>query len=224
MTEIVHGGARVTSHFPERAEIALRYVYAGRVWTAQAVRVVQDTPDLVALSLLPDTVCQVPTPWLAEPPGAPRSEAFWKALESRSWSLESSAWHTSRLLILLEPGRHYGVHLFWSGETGRFGFWYVNFQVPFRRTPIGFDTFDLALDLVVAPDRRWGWKDVEEYAEGVRRGVIDTDAAAGVEAARTEVLARVDAAASPFDDTWTGWTPPALHPPVLPAGWETVAS
>jgi hypothetical protein len=45
-------------------------------------------------------------------------------------------------------------------DSHQLAHWYVNFQRPMRRTAIGFDTFDLLLDLVIAPDlSRWDWKD-----------------------------------------------------------------
>ncbi|MFE1383538.1 DUF402 domain-containing protein [Streptomyces sp. NPDC058740] len=53
--------------------------------------------------------------------------------------------------------------------------WYVNFEHPTRRTEDGFDTFDLTVDLVVAPDlTHWEWKDEDEYAHVSRSAVVVT--------------------------------------------------
>lgn len=42
-----------------------------------------------------------------------------------------------------------------------------------RRTAIGFDTFDLLLDLVISPDlSQWTWKDEDEYTHGRRLRVV----------------------------------------------------
>ena len=41
--------------------------------------------------------------------------------------------------------------------------WYINLDSPLTRTRFGFDSLDLALDIVLAPDRRsWEYK---SYAE-----------------------------------------------------------
>ncbi|MFF4323315.1 DUF402 domain-containing protein [Streptomyces sp. NPDC001568] len=55
--------------------------------------------------------------------------------------------------------------------------WYVNFEHPTRRTPAGFDTFDLTVDLLVTPDLTgWEWKDADEYAYVRRLGIVsDTE-------------------------------------------------
>ena len=60
------------------------------------------------------------------------------------------------MLALHRPGDAYAVFVFWEGPERRLACWYVNFQDPFRRTAIGFDTLDHELDLVVEPDgSRW---------------------------------------------------------------------
>jgi hypothetical protein len=38
----------------------------------------------------------------------------------------------------------------------------VNLQEPFRRSQFGFETMDLALDVIVEADRSWRWKDEDE--------------------------------------------------------------
>ena len=48
--------------------------------------------------------------------------------------------------------------------------WYANFERPFQRTPIGIDTFDLLLDLVIEPDSSYRWKDEGEYRLGRQLG------------------------------------------------------
>jgi hypothetical protein len=81
--------------------------------------------------------------------------------------------------------------------------WYVNLQAP----PIpwtdgdlaGIDTFDHALDIVVAPDRQWRWKDENEY--------WTVERAEHIRAEGERVIQDIDAAAFPFDGTWCDFRP-----------------
>ncbi|WP_413813259.1 DUF402 domain-containing protein [Streptomyces sp. OE57] len=100
--------------------------------------------------------------------------------------------------------------------------WYVNFEHPEIRTEVGFDTFDLAVDLVIAPDlTRWRWKDEDEYAHVRRLGIVTDAQHQAVDAARAQVLAMLEERQGPFADavTWTvwrwnlAWPPPRLPQP-----------
>ncbi|MFE3773131.1 DUF402 domain-containing protein [Streptomyces sp. NPDC059122] len=98
--------------------------------------------------------------------------------------------------------------------------WYVNFEHPTTRTTDGFDTFDLAVDLVIAPDlQRWEWKDEDEYAHARRLGIISDQEHQAVDAARTQILAMLREQSGPFADvaSWTSWRwQPAWPAPRLP--------
>ena len=49
----------------------------------------------------------------------------------------------------------------------------MNFEQPLRRTPIGFDTFDQKLDLIVMPDGAYRWKDEDELEQAAALGLLD---------------------------------------------------
>ncbi|MGW6908964.1 DUF402 domain-containing protein [Streptomyces sp. NPDC054940] len=102
--------------------------------------------------------------------------------------------------------------------------WYVNFEHPTRRTRDGFDTFDLAVDLVVAPDlSRLTWKDEDEYAHVRRLGIITDAEHQAVDDARAQVLAMVEQRTGPFAESaaWMSWRWAAGWPaPRLPAAPE----
>ena len=84
------------------------------------------------------------------------------------WTLEEGA--TSRpQLCVARPGRAHSIYHFWR-EGGELEHWYVNFERPLRRTPLGFDTFDEKLDLIVRPDGRYRWKDEDELEQPPRPG------------------------------------------------------
>jgi len=86
--------------------------------------------------------------------------------------------------------------------------WYVNFQQPLRRTPLGFDTMDEILDLVVSPDcRTWERKDVDEVELAFDMGFLSDSDAKRIEGncrAVEESLARGDV---PWDRSWGTWRP-----------------
>jgi hypothetical protein len=109
-----------------------------------------------------------------------------------------------------------------TGEPGRFRGWYVNLQSPFRRTSYGLDIADLALDIVVRPDRTWYWKDEDELAMGLAAGACTPEFAGHLRRAGESVITLVEAGASPFDDELTSWHAPedwAIEE--MPDGWQT---
>ena len=59
---------------------------------------------------------------------------------------------------------------FWLGDDRVFVGWYVNFEVPYERTPIGYDVSDSELDIVMGADGSWSFKDWDLLDEHVRRG------------------------------------------------------
>lgn len=196
----------------------------GRVWIAHAVTVVEDRPDRVALYLAPGAPCKIPSELIGRKyssSGSTRSR--WDEQDGGDWTLDEWTWQRTHALILLEPERYYALFCFWSAANGTFTGWYVNFQLPFRRTAASIDTLDLELDLEIFPDGTRRWKDVAEYDEGVRRGSIDARTAAAVEQARIEVLSRIDDDPAFLDPCLIGWRPsPEWQLPSLPPDWEVV--
>ncbi|WNI19786.1 DUF402 domain-containing protein [Actinacidiphila sp. ITFR-21] len=95
-------------------------------------------------------------------------------LSSGRWQLGRRTWQNTVLLLWNPLGTYFSVNAFYD-LTGdhRLDRWYINFQRPMRRTTNGFDTFDLLVDLVVAPDlSSWQWKDEDEHAQGRRLRVV----------------------------------------------------
>ena len=103
--------------------------------------------------------------------------------------------------------------VFW--RDGAFAHWYVNFEQPLRRSPVGFDTFDEKLDLIVQPDGSYRWKDEDELEQAAALGLLDAGA---VRAEAARVLEEW-----PFPTGWEDWRPDPSWPiPQLPDGWERV--
>lgn len=217
---------RIGSDKPDAGRaLVLRDVIGGRVWTAKAVTLVEDRPEQVALCLVPGAPTRVPSAY--EPFGAretTRTEVIAEA-ERGDWTLRPHTWQRSRVLILMPREAWFSVQLYFDPQSDAFVCWYVNFQDPFRPSPIGFDTRDLALDLIVGPDHRWGWKDEDEFAQLLERRMITADEARLVRHSGDEVIARVEAREPPFDDTWIHWRPEPEWPvPALIDGWETLGA
>jgi hypothetical protein len=127
------------------------------------------------------------------------------------------------VLRLMVPGEGHSVWICWRPDHDpRFSGFYVNFEEPFRRTAIGFDTNDHTLDIVVAPDLSWRWKDQDDFEERVRQGIYSEAFADKVRADAARVIAAIEARASPFSDGWEEWAPdPTWEPPVLPPAWDS---
>ena len=179
-----------------------RDVHRGRVWRAQACRIVEESPELVALWMPPGSPAMLP----ADEHGArlriPRD----------TWELEQTT--TSHdALCLARPGRGHSIYPHW--QDGGFAYWYVNLEQPLRRTLVGFDTFDEKLDLIIRPDGSYEWKDEDELEHAAALGLLD---AAAVRAEAVRVLEEW-----PFPTGWEGWRPdPAWPIPQLPEGWGRV--
>jgi hypothetical protein len=183
----------------ERIDAVWRDVHRGRVWRAQACRVVEETEELLAL-------------WI--PRGSPyRVPAGGLRIPGDDWELEPGA-TTRDQLCVARPGRAHSIYLFWE-QGWELSHWYVNFEQPLRRTPLGVDTFDEKLDLIVRPDGTYRWKDEDELEQAAAAGLLDAEA---VRAEASRVLEEW-----PFPTGWEDWRPdPAWPAPKLPKGWERV--
>jgi len=202
--------------------IALRWIANGRVWIAQPLRVISDSPNETALLLWPDTVCVVPEQVWQTDPGQAR-DVRWAQERSGVFTRRTHAWHTNRLLMLLEPDKYYALIHFWHHATNTFTGYYVNFQLPFQRSRCGFDTYDLELDIIIEPSLAWRYKDERAYQDGIAQGNIKPEWVEAIERAKAEVFESLSARAYPFDGHWTNYFPGAhWAPPVLPAGWEAL--
>lgn len=135
---------------------------------------------------------------------------------------EDRVWHTTDALVLHRPGDPFSVRAVWRAADRQFLEWYVNLEQPWRRTPIGFDSRDRIVDIVISADRdRWTWKDEGELAGAVQLGDftqadINTFRADGERAVRAVIDAQ-----PPFSFEWKDWVPdPAWPVPTLPDGWD----
>jgi protein associated with RNAse G/E len=137
--------------------------------------------------------------------------------------MEHYGWRTNRLLVLLQPETYYACCYFWQDDTDQFLCYYVNFQLPFWRSNIGFDTFDLELDIVIEPTYEWCWKDVDDYQKGIKRGILRKEWIQEIDAVKPEIFDKLKNHQYPFDGSWLDWMPdPTWSSPRLPDNWKVV--
>ena len=89
--------------------------------------------------------------------------------------MAAARWQGHGVLMLQRPGERYAVWHFWHGAERAFAGWYVNLQEPFRRTPIGYDTYDLELDIWIPAAGGWSFKDDELLDVRVQEGRFTAD-------------------------------------------------
>jgi hypothetical protein len=199
---------------------------SGRVWSEQALRVVADTGAALVTACAPGAEARWPALYAkarADGARSMRLEAF-EAMATGEWALADSRWQETELLLWKQPGAWFSVNAFFVPADPvdggrRLRNWYVNFERPTVRTAIGFDTFDLTVDLVVDPDlSRWQWKDEDEYAHARRLGIVTDSEHQVVDDARARALTMIGERSGPFADAaWTSWRwDPAWPAPGLP--------
>jgi hypothetical protein len=157
----------------------------GRVWLEQDVELVREDPELLAVWVAPGSAIRYPLgfhPWYPKP-----------------------AWEGPGVLQLQRPGDWYAVWVF--RREDEFAGWYVNFQEPFRRTPEGYDTQDLELDIWIPHGGAWEWKDIDLLEERVREGRYTREQANETMAEGHRVAAELDAGRRWWDPHWALWEP-----------------
>ncbi len=197
--------------------VTWRGIYRGRVWHAQPVIIVKDSPQEIAVALLPGTHCVAPEGYLQ---GKQTDKRRWNFKE-KFWEMETYLWRENRLLLLIEPNKFYSTILFWNHAGNNFSCYYINFQLPYRRLPNAIDTLDLDLDLIIHPDFRLEWKDETDYQTAIEEGIIIPEWVAEIDVAKAEILANIERRVYPFDGSWLNWMPdPTWSPPKLPENWD----
>lgn len=183
------------------------------------VTVVQDTPDLLAVWLAPGTPCV--RPQLAD--GTPPHREPLPTRYTKPRTTARCEWLGTGVLKLARPRDPWSVWLFWEPDWS-FKNWYVNLEEPRRRWSGGVDSEDHFLDIAVYPDRRWEWKDEDEFAQAQHAGLMDPQQAERVRSAGRAAVELISAWGTPFPDGWEHWRPdPSWTVPALPADWDRMS-
>lgn len=177
-------------------------------WAAIPVYVIDHSDDALVAYIPPDAQLGV-------------ADGEWPTPDGRHPWHGRGSWQGHGVVMLHRPGDAYSVWHFWTGPHREFATWYVNFQAPYVETPIGFDTQDFELDLVVAPDGTWTLKDDELLDQRVAEGRFRPEHAECIRAFAEEVTTRLDRGNVPWEPSWRDWTPPAgWRGTRLPPDWQ----
>ena len=191
--------------------VVMRHLRGEWRWAAP-MRVVEDRGDFVALYIQPGTKMSS----MGDAEGN-RTRDYVHATRRIP-----TVWGLNHALHLIRDGDEHATVLFWDEHTWEFRCWYINLQEPLRRTAMGFDSMDLTLDLVIAPDRQtWQWKDEDEFAFGIEHGWYTGEQLAHLKEYGRLVVDHALAGRPPFDAGWEHWRPPPEWRPLeLPDGWD----
>jgi len=200
--------------------VALRGMFRNRVWLAQAVSIVKDDAFETVLSLLPGAQCFYPEGLFRRAKGDHSLGLRWQEANRLDWTLQETYWKHNRFLIFLRPNNYYATFLVWHHQTNEFLGYYVNSQLPYVRSHVGFDSLDLDLDLVIKPNLEWHWKDEDHFNEAIADRGLLPHWITGVEKAKTEVLNQLAAIESPYNSEWLNWLPDAIEPVRLPLSYS----
>lgn len=166
----------------------------GRAWLEVPVCVVRDEPELLATYLPEGTAFRFP-------------EGDWPTPNGRHPWHGRAAWRGHGVLMLQRPGEAHAIWVFWDGPERAFAGWYVNFQEPFRRTPQGFDTQDLELDIWIPAGGDWEWKDADVLEQRIGEGRYTPAQVEATWAEGHRVAAELDAGRRWWDPWWALWEP-----------------
>lgn len=183
--------------------IVVREMIFGKPYAQYPQQVVQDRGSEIRVLLTPGTDGFSPALWvksILEQDDRARAELL-EAYARREWETAPWTWQHNTRVAILYADRYFAIDPMWN-EQGEFMFWYVNFQLPFVRTPDGIDTSDLHLDLIVKPDFSYSWKDEDEYAHAIHLGLVPDEWQKAIEEAREQAIAMVEGREGPFGEDW----------------------
>ncbi|MEU3611298.1 DUF402 domain-containing protein [Streptomyces sp. NPDC006872] len=186
------------------------------VHIARPVTVVRDDEELLAVWLAPGTECVKPV--LADGTSPHQEPLHTRYTKPRT--VRRDHWFGTGVLKLARPGEPWSVWLFW--EPGwQFKNWYVNLEQPLARWDGGVDSEDHFLDICVYPDRSWGWRDEDEFAQAQQDGLMDATVAAQVREAGRRAVEAIRDWGPPYNERWQHWRPdPSWAVPLLPEDWD----
>lgn len=136
-------------------------------------------------------------------------------------------WQREPTLRLHPAGQHYSVIRTWDAARSSYRGWYVNLEQDWRRTPIGFDSRDDILDLILADDLGDAeLKDDDELTAAVTVGRLHSEDAEEIRARAERVVKRAFERGWPFvEGYWSELTPAGLDEPVdVCEGWDHLFS
>jgi hypothetical protein len=177
------------------------------------MRVVSDNGRTRALYLSPGTNTKRRTGTRGGPSG--RMLVRWDG------GYQDRPWAGNHVLILNNEGEPFSIWLLWDEKSGELQCWYINLEDPWRRTPLGYDSRDRILDIVVSPDlTEWEWKDEDEFKYRLEEAGASQSAADAVRSDGLRALEELRDRRENFD-RWRSWKPdPSWTLPSVVDGWD----
>lgn len=196
--------AEVTRRFLPGERIVIREVLRGKVWTVRPVIVIEDTEEQLVSYLAPGTLIDYPV-------DVEHGERCFSMWLSGEWNLKKQEFVSPGMLRIAPHGQPFEIFAS-VPEEGGVESWYVNFQEPLRRGPLGFDTMDETLDLIVAADfLSWSRRDEDELELAVAMGVYSRADAQRLYDTCAAVEASLVCGIVPWDRRWHSWIPPVAR-------------
>ena len=212
------------TRFETGDHIVVRNVFRGRVQTVFPSITVVDSPELVVTWLPLETpVLNGVTDPPAEHDGG-KGHLSAETMAAKEWTMAERNWHTSGTLRIKNPRLMWSLWVFWEPEMTEVRSWYINIDAPYKRTSIGFDTWDMFLDVVVQPDRKtWRYKGENEFAEAIKAGFFTAFEAQEVRDTAARALQTIAENRKPFNNIWGDWRPDILWEiPQIPENWDEI--
>jgi len=191
--------------------VAVGYAVAGTV--------VLDDDDVVVVSTRPGSGVRMRAGTGAGPNGRIVLPATWDG------TYDERVWQGHTVVRVHRRGDRWSVWRWHDGERWT-DHWYGNLESPWRRSPIGFDTQDWALDVVAAGSPLGGpWtvglKDEDELAWMVEQGYVTDRRARRAREVGARLMRHARDVGWPFDADWDAWLPdPRWGAVPVPEGWE----
>lgn len=185
-----------------------------KVFWAFPTIVVKDEPDLIALympaGVLGRNVTHKPAP-----------EELFSLNELR---VVEYTWQRTDVLMLIVPGEAFSTYLMWETGTKNLECLYVNLQDPIKRTPIGFDTMDHMLDIVIHPDMsEWEWKDQDEFSAAQEAGFYSDEMVKKIYTEGEKAVRLITSERRSLYQEWKKWQAnPEWELPKLSPLWDEV--
>ena len=126
-------------------------------WAAIPVHVVDHDDDSLVAYIAPGAELGV-------------AQGEWPTADGRHPWHDRREWQGHGVLMLHRRGDPYSVWHFWTGDDRAFAGLVRELPGALELSPIGFDTQDFELDLVVSPDGSWTLKDDELLDQRVVEG------------------------------------------------------
>jgi hypothetical protein len=201
-------------HWSPGDVILYRGIWCRNVWWAIPVIVVRDDADLIIVYWRAGTPAK-------RPPGRVSPKEM---VENPKPNLVDSKWTDTDILMFATPEAFHSIYAMWEAGHSRFKCWYINLQEPLRRTPLGFDTTDHLLDIVIEPElENWVCKDEDELDEAIELGLFTLEKGNEIRDEGRRVVNQVESNHSPFCDGWENWHPPEeWSVPDFPKVWDII--